>query len=82
MKTSDAEKIVVDVDEIRKIKARLKYINSKEIENIEWVERGLPLQINKETLERWSFVGLNNVDFVDFVIDGDFRQTSEPEKIT
>ncbi len=54
----------VDIEEIRALKARLAEINLVPLEDIQWFENGVEVQIPPETVAEWKFVGLNNADFV------------------
>lgn len=65
----------VNVDEVVRLKARLKEINNLKLEEIEWVnDKGEPIVIEKAVIEEWRFVGLSNCYFVEDVINGDFRE--------
>ncbi len=75
----------VNVDEILRIKARLKEINSLKLEEIEWVnDKGDPIVVEKSLIAEWKFTGLSNCYFAEDVIqDGgkDFKEQLAEENI-
>ena len=58
--------MVVDVNELKRVKEYLNAINRVDIKSITWVEDGQVCVIpdSEKTLTKWSFVGLNNCDFI------------------
>lgn len=60
----------VDCDEVRRLKARLREINKLEFAEIEWMQDGKPASFDPKAQLNWAFIGLNNTDFVEHVIDG------------
>lgn len=64
----------VNVDEVRRIKARRAEINHIPFEKIEWVDdNGNPVEVDPEWKAEWPFTGLCNCDFVDTAIFGEKR---------
>jgi hypothetical protein len=52
--------------EIIELNARLREINSFDLEKIDFIsERGNVLKIDKDKIDSWKFIGLNNTDFID-----------------
>jgi len=62
----------VDLEEIRDIMERRRKINSLNLEEIEFYEKGVKLDINPEILSDFIYTGLNNFDFITsgFYLDG------------
>ena len=54
--------MIVDLDYIQTIKKALRRINAEELENLEFVMNGKPVEFSKEDLEKFKFMGLNNTD--------------------
>jgi hypothetical protein len=54
--------MIVDLDYIQTIKKVLRRINAEELENLEFVMNGKPVEFSKEDLEKFKFMGLNNTD--------------------
>lgn len=54
----------VDLEEIYDIMKRRKRINSVPLEDIEFYENGIKLDINPEIVNDFKFIGLNNIDFI------------------
>lgn len=59
------EKIRIDLEEVRALLNRKNEINALDIREIEWYEDGKPLEIPPECLDKWRFIGLTNVFFVE-----------------
>lgn len=63
----------IDVNEVRKLRARLREINAIPFQDIRWIEDGKPMEFSpdvKESHGEWERVGLNNDNFVTMVLDG------------
>ena len=56
--------MIVNIERIHELKAELKKINDAELADIEFRENGEKLDIDKQNIEDWPFVGLSNVDFI------------------
>jgi len=58
--------MVVDVSELKRVKEYLNTINRADFSSITWVEDGQVCIIpdSDKTIAEWSFVGLNNCDFI------------------
>jgi hypothetical protein len=63
------EMIDVDIDEVRKLKARLREINSIPFEEIRWMHNGQPVVSEQKSIDGWVLYGFNNADFVRYVVD-------------
>lgn len=61
--------IDVDIEEVRKLKARLREINSVPFEDIQWMHNGKPLVVQQTVADGWRLYGFNNADFVRYVVD-------------
>ncbi len=60
-----SEKIRIDVNEIKRIEERRREINSIPLENIEWVDGDMPVNIPAKHVEDWKFIGLSNCCFAE-----------------
>lgn len=56
--------MIVDIDHLKKRKKELLMINSIDLDEIQFYENGDRVEISKETLEQWKYIGLNNTDFI------------------
>ena len=58
--------MIVDVNELKRVKAYMDEINHADFRNIIWVEDGKECIIpeKEKTLEEWAFAGLNHCEFV------------------
>lgn len=54
----------IEIEEILKIKERLREINSIDLNKIEFTEGGKVIDINPKYIEEFRFIGLNNSDFI------------------
>lgn len=54
----------IDVEKIIALKAELRAMNIVPLEQWELYENGERVEVTKEAIEEWKFIGLNNVDFV------------------
>ena len=54
----------VNLEEIVKNLAQRKKWNSTPLEEIEFYERGVKIEIPKETIDAWMMTGFNNIDFI------------------
>jgi hypothetical protein len=54
----------VDLEEVWDIVKRRKAINAPMIEEIEWYEGGVKLEIDPKVSAEFSDIGLNNIDFI------------------
>jgi hypothetical protein len=61
------DKVKVDIEEVRRLTARIKEINQIPFYDIEWVDGDKTLQIPAEVREDWKFCGLSNVTFLECV---------------
>jgi len=64
--------IKIRAEEVRQLKARFREINQIPLEKIEWIdETGQEIILDPKDVDYWRFCGLNNVDFVEFIIDAE-----------
>jgi len=64
----------VDVERILYLKNELKKINDLALEDIEFYEDGKKVEISKEVIDDFSFVGLSNIYFI---TTGYYKEQSE-----
>ena len=57
-------KFEIAIEDVRAMQLRREEINRLPLEEIIWTEGGVPVSIDKKTIEDWRFVGLNNIDFI------------------
>ena len=57
-------KVHVDIGILNQYKDHLEWINSLDLKDIVFVERGEPIRMVEGALEEFKYVGLNNVDFI------------------
>lgn len=61
-----SDRIKISAIEIIELNARLREINSYDLEKIDFIsEIGNILKIDKDKIDSWKFIGLNNTDFID-----------------
>lgn len=65
--------MVITAEEIRELKERLRVINSYHFEDIEFYEDEKRIEVSKEQIQNWKYVGLNNVDFI---TSGAYKETT------
>ena len=54
----------VDIEKVRWIMDERRKINILALNDIEWYEDGKKVDIPKETVDDFSSIGLNNIDFI------------------
>lgn len=54
----------IDVERIIALKAELRAMNDVLLEHWEIYENGVRVEVAKEAIEEWKYMGLNNVEFV------------------
>ncbi len=69
--------MIIAVEYIKWLQQERANINHIDLEDIEFYENGMKLEIPKEVLDNFKFIGLNNIDF----IWSDFYKKKEPVKI-
>jgi hypothetical protein len=63
---SKKQKVKINVEEVRKARAFLRSVNKHDLEDIEWIDKnGSPLKISADAIAEFSYLGLNNADFID-----------------
>jgi hypothetical protein len=68
----------IRVKEIIDLNARIREINSVDLEDIEFLnDKDEVLYIKQENIDQWKFIGLNNTDFIGSTfINMDFQRTN------
>lgn len=56
--------IVVNIEVVERYLAVIEEINKIPLEEIEWQRDGEKLEVSKELIEYWKFVGMNNTYFM------------------
>jgi hypothetical protein len=56
--------MLVDLDYVIAVKKRLRQINAEDMDNIEWIKDGKPVEFDKKDLAEFKFMGLNNTDLI------------------
>lgn len=69
--------IQVDIGELMAAQAVLDRVNTIKLEEIQWVDKGVVLNIDPRDIQEWKFVGLSNTDFVYCNILGDKGNENE-----
>lgn len=69
----------IDVEEVRKLHARMKEINSVPLEEIEWFENGKKIDVDSEIISDWKFMGLTNFYFA---VDLDMSAVAAPVSVS
>ena len=54
----------IDVEEIIKLKTRIFEINNSKLENIDFYENDVKIEIYQSLLDSWDYIGLSNTDFI------------------
>lgn len=55
----------VHVDWLFDARKRIQKINKAKLEEIEWYCHGIKVEVSEDETEAWSFIGLNNTDFIE-----------------
>lgn len=58
------EKQIIDIDEVRQLVKRLKEINEMNLQDCEFVENGVPVDVTQTVRSEFKYNGLLNQDFV------------------
>lgn len=56
--------MIVDINELKRVKEYLNSINKSNLCDITWMENGMEVVIPEHALDDWGNVGLNNADFI------------------
>ena len=59
-----SEPFCIDVEEIIKLKNRIFEINKLKLENIDFYENDVKIEIYQSLLDSWDYIGLSNTDFI------------------
>jgi hypothetical protein len=73
-----AEKTRVDIDQVLRLKAELRRINTLDLESVVFIHSGAPLMVDLEGIREFRFTGLNNTDFIEF-LDPATGKLTEPD---
>lgn len=55
--------MIVDLEELIRVKRYLKQINNQPLENITWIVNNNYVKPSSETVKEFEYVGMNNTDF-------------------
>jgi hypothetical protein len=58
-------KVKIDVQQVRDARKFLRSVNKHDLENIEWLEKGVAVKISDAAVAEFKYLGLNNSDFID-----------------
>lgn len=75
----DCKMIAVDVEHLIQMKKEMNLINRVDLDNIEFYKDGHLIEIPKEILDEWKYIGLNNCDFI---TNGFYKEGVIREKIS
>lgn len=56
--------MIIDINEVRELEARLLEINSIPFDEIEWVDGNDHLTYHKDLIDSWKYTGLSNCYFI------------------
>ena len=59
--------MIINVEEVEELRARMAEINDVPLDEIEWHKDGKKLDINKKDIEFWKYVGLSNLYFLEHI---------------
>jgi hypothetical protein len=57
--------VIVNIEDVEKWKKWKQEINRTKLENIEFREAGAKLYIDEEIINRWRFIGMTNLCFIE-----------------
>ncbi len=61
--------MIVNLDELRAVLAYINTLNRTELSTITWVDdRGQKIEVDKELIDSWRFIGLSNKDFAELIL--------------
>jgi hypothetical protein len=66
--------MIVSVEEIEAIHARLDEINAAPFEEITWTKGGVPVVVPDDEVQEWRFIGMSNTSFPEFWLCGEAEQ--------
>lgn len=56
--------MIVNVEEIITLESERDALNNTPLEELDFIYNGKLVNISKEELDHWKFIGLNNIDFI------------------
>lgn len=56
-------KTQIDLNDVRLLLRLKELINGDSLDNIEWYDSGVPVNVSYDDIDEWKFVGLSNLDF-------------------
>lgn len=71
---------IVNAEEVRTLKNRLREINAIPFTEIEWRENGERIDVQPGVADEFRFTGLVNTDFIDLDIYREQAQFAAPEE--
>lgn len=54
----------IDIQEIKKIQARINEINAIPFDEIEWTDGSMAINVSPEVINYWKLTGLTNREFI------------------
>lgn len=55
----------IDIEEIIKLKKRIFEINELKLENIDFYENGVKVEVYQSVLDSWKYIELSNCSFIE-----------------
>lgn len=56
-------KTQIDLVDVQKLIELRRFINGDSLDNIDWYDNGVKLEVPIEDIEEWRYAGLSNLDF-------------------
>lgn len=58
-------KTQIDLDDVRKLLELKKFINGDSLDNIDWYDNGIPVNVLYDDIDEWKYTGLTNLAFAE-----------------
>lgn len=55
----------IDLNDVRLVLRMKELINGDSLDNIEWYDNGVKLEVSEDDIEEWKYVGLSNLAFAE-----------------
>lgn len=55
----------IDLNDVRLVLRMKELINGDSLDNIEWYDNGVKLEVPEDDIEEWKYVGLSNLAFAE-----------------
>ena len=56
--------VTIDISYVLHLRKELMKINKLDLTDINWVDKGRPVEVDPKVVEEFQFLGLNNTDFI------------------